>query len=678
MIKNFADNLRKLLQKGILVMLFAAMFAQSVTVFSQYTESVPNIPADIPQPFFRVEKTAVAGGSEIVTIFARPAQPDANGMGPPTELPLISILRDTLGDDRPENDRLRYVWMLTHTRTSFSQKLSAVVPFLYGRTTNKGDVGTDEPPSIIDVQSPNQISWNKVFWILFKRLVLVDFNAGVRAPTLQYRQNAADYRRSAAAAALSVLSMYQEIEGEKVLTDSETHDIQARLALTDKTFGWHMQSENLERVHEREQTKVRDLRGHNWELLRQQAEAEGLYFDPFVGPDGTSRHAMVWTTADDIAANKARKFNGRFLNFKSPWADRELANWKGFSQTRWFDSESREVESGEPGAASKRMIPLALYGLDHPKIPVLLVDFRDNKNPRKREISKRILDDVTGGVISLSRFGGVPFFFGRFLFDFITRRRGMDLNFESRHRSYSQLKLLINLETSLDADLRSEIEGRIESATINPMQNDADVEERIARQQYKNLMEFARRPDGLPRRVMNDRREEMARLVHGRPRRALHGLANLATFGIYKHRETVTPELLAQMDTRRQLDYHERYLRETAFASARPEVDADMADLRRSLTFVAANGEAAGEKTARALTKIFSLSAGEELRAMCLGGLYRINNSSAKKELLAIYNNSNLDLRWRSASADYLKRALAEGQTIARRDAGRIAGISAN
>jgi hypothetical protein len=31
------------------------------------------------------------------------------------------------------------------------------------------------------------------------------------------------------------------------------------------------------------------------------------------------------------------------------------------------------------------MIPLALYGLDNPKIPMVLVDFRDGLNPKKRE-----------------------------------------------------------------------------------------------------------------------------------------------------------------------------------------------------------------------------------------------------------------------------------------------------
>lgn len=630
-----------------------------------------------PEPF-RIEKIPVAGGSEIVTIFAKQARASDAEAGPPSEIPLLSILRDTLGDDIPENDRLRYVWMLTHTRTSFTQKLSAAVPFLYTRTTNKGDVGTEPPPPIIDVQSPSRVQWNKVFWLFFKRFILADYHPGLRGPTLQYRQNAADYRRTAVVGALTVLSMYQEIEGENVLTDEEMRDVQARLSLTDKTLGWHMQSENLERVYEKEQAKIRDYRGHNWELLRQYCEAQGLLFEPLAMPDGTARHAVAWTTVEDLKANQGRKFDGRFLNIKSPWADKSLLDWKGYTEERWFDQEDRLVDAGTPGATRKTMVPLAIYGLDHPKIPVILIDFRDNGNARKREISKRIFDDLTGAVLSVGRFGGLAFFFGRFIYDFITKRRGIDLNFESRLRSYSQLKLLLSLEASLDPDFRKEIAGRVEWATVNPMQNDAEVETRLAHAQYKNLIDWARRPDGLPKRIMNDRREEMARLVHGRTGRALHGLARLFTLGLYTHREDASPDMVARMDMRRQLDYHERVVREVAFASARPETDADMPRLRRALTFIAENGTTAEVKTTRALAKIFTIVISEDLQALCLGGLYRINNESAKRELLAVYQNVNLGERWRNISADYLKRALAEGQHISRRDAGKISLIAAN
>lgn len=642
-------------------------------------ESVPQVPSPSAEPSpFRIEKVSVAGGSELITLLAKRQTFDGDMMGPIIDTPLVSVLRDTLGDDKPENDRLRYIWMLTHTEPTKTQKLSALVPFLYTRTTNKDKVGTDPPPPVADMNSPRSKMWDQIFWTVLKRLTFETLGAGIKASSLQYRQNKMDYRRSGIAAAAAVLSLYQEIEGENVFSDSELRDIQARLFLTEKALGWHMQPENLGRVYDKETALIRDFRGHNWELLRQFTEAQGLYFDPLQMPDGSARHAVVWVAASDLQANKGRKFERRFLNFKNPWTDSKLLNWKGYSEVRWYDSEDREVDPETPNAHPKTLIPLAIYGLDHPKVPVILVDFRDNGNPKAREISRRLLNDLTGNVLSLSHFGGLAFFLGRFVYDFVTGRRGADLNQISRLRSYSQLKLLISLSESLDPEFRNEVADRVESATVNPLQNDADIETRIAVQQYKNLLAYAADPSGLPKKVDNDRREEMTRLKHGAAVRTMLALGRFLTFGRYTHREKPTPELSAALDVRRQLDFHERFLREVAYASADPAVDGRIDAIRASLKFVSENGAEAEEKTTLALAKLFAISSDEAIRTLCLQGLYRINNSAAKKELLAIYKNQKIDDRYRTTSAHYLRLALSEGQRMSVRDARTVADIAAN
>ncbi|MFZ1701522.1 MAG: hypothetical protein WBO10_04285 [Pyrinomonadaceae bacterium] len=628
-------------------------------------------------PGFRVEKVSVAGGSELITIFAR-QRPAGATLGPVADLPLVTVLRDTLGDEKLENDRLRYVWMHTYTEPSIKQKIAGFVPFLYMRTRNKSDVGSDPAPPIIELNGSDKNKWNSIFWMVFKKIALSGIGAGVRASTLQYRQNAQDYRKTAIASALTILSLYQDTVGEKVLSSQELKDIQARLFLNDKMFGWHMQSENLGRVYDKETAITRDYRGHNWELLRQYSEAQGLYFDPLEMPDGSPRHAIVWAAASDIQANKGKKFEKRFLNIKSPWGDKKLANWKGYTEVRWYDQDDRVVAAETPGARPRTLIPLALYGLDHPKVPAILIDFRDNENPKFREISRRVLNDLTGNVLSLSQFSGFPFFLGRFIYDFVSGRRGMDLNQESRLRSYSQLKLLLALDASLDPDFRNSLASRVESATLNPLQNDADIEMKLARKQYANLLAWAARPDGLAKKIENDRREEMVRLVHDGHDRAWFALGHFITFGRYTHREKPTLELTAQMDIRRQLDYHERFLREVAFRSSDPSIDTDMAALESSLVFVSQHGSEAGSKTTRALAKIFDISRDREMRELALAGLYRINNSSAKKQLLAIYKDEERDNRWRNICANYLKLALKEGQRISKRDARDIAGMASN
>lgn len=674
-------RVHSIIPRAIVLLAMVCFFAGSIPVSAQVWAGAGAADVHVRRTAletgFRSEVVPVPGGSEIVTIFARrPA--DDHVAGPVSDLPLISVLRDTLGDDRLENDRLRYVWLHSYTEPTFRQKLAGLVPFLYTRTRNKGVVGSEPPPPIIDLSSGDKKVWNDALWMVLKKLALSEIGVGVRASTLQYRQNAGDYRRTAIASALAVLSIYQESTGESVLTDGEMQDIQARLSLTDKTFGWRLQPENLGRVYSKETAKIRDYRGHNWELLRQYTEAQGLYFDPIEMPDGSARHAVVWVAASDLQANRGKKFDRRFLNIKSPWDDNSLLNWKGYAQVRWYDSDDREVESDTPGAHPRTLIPLALYGLDHPKVPAILIDFRDNGNPKFREISKRVLNDLTGNVLSLSQFSGLPFFVGRFVYDFVTGRRGLDINQISRMRSYAQLKLLLALDASLDDDFKDTLTRRVESATLNPLQNDADIEERIAQKQYDNLIEWAKRPDGLPKKIDSDRREEMARLKHSSTVRAFQTLGHVLSFGLYTHRETSTPDLVAAMDLRRQLDFHERFLRQVAFASAEPRIDSDIEQLRRSLAFVARSGDDAGEKTTRALAKVFAIANDAGLQELALSGLYRINNSAAKKELLAIYKSDKVPDRWRDVCAEYLRLALQEGQRISKQDARAISSIAAN
>ncbi|HET6891416.1 MAG TPA: hypothetical protein VFH31_09960 [Pyrinomonadaceae bacterium] len=75
----------------------------------------------------RLERIPVAGGAELITIHAR-----LKGLETDTEqqwVPMVSVLRDTLGDFTPENDRLRYVWPLTYSRPTLKQRLAGAIPF---------------------------------------------------------------------------------------------------------------------------------------------------------------------------------------------------------------------------------------------------------------------------------------------------------------------------------------------------------------------------------------------------------------------------------------------------------------------------------------------------------------------------------------------------------------------
>jgi hypothetical protein len=627
-----------------------------------------------PESQFRLERRPIAGGAELLTIFGR-LDGLANDSGTSADTPLVSVVRDTLGDSNPENDRLRYVWMLTYTNPTFKQKMAAAVPFLYQRVGSKRQASTQPPPPLIDLAVTDQQVWNNFFWMALQNLFFDSYGLPIKASSHTYRRNLADYRRAHIVAAMAVLSLYEATENAPtVFTEAELGEIRGRLLLSDKMFGGIVSADRLPQVARASSTLAQDTRGHNWELLRQRAEAEGLYFEPLTMPDGSATHALLWVSRAELAAYAGRPFEARFLNIDSPWSDKKLRSWDGYRETRYFDAENRPVLAETPGSHAVEMIPLALYGLDHPKIPILLVDFRDTLNPKKREMSRRVLQDVTRDVFSLSAFGDLPYFLGRSLYDFVTGRRGMDLNQPSRVQSYSQLKLLLSLDASLDSTLRQEIAERLERMPTDPLLNDTAAETKLAREQYQALIKYAQDPAGLPSRLQRDRRTEMVPLKHGRAEQMLFRMANVLSFGRYVHREDNSPELLGRMEMARRIEYHSRFLRQVATSSPQVEITYNIDDVRRSLQFLSGNGTEAGGKAAKAAARIFARTQDLETRRLCLNALYKITDKTAKNELLHIYRQEpNADFR--PAIAEHLRQALRDDKTLSRTDARAVLNV---
>lgn len=600
----------------------------------------------------RLETIEIPGGAELITVHAKLSglQSEENDKW----IPLVSILRDTLGDNNPENDRLRYVWPLTYTRPSLKQRLAAAIPFFYTRVGNK-EPTTKTPPPALDLASPDSDVWNTMFWFAIQNVLIDPYSTAVKASTASYRRNTNDYRKSHIIRALSVLSLYEAVGGQSPLTDAEMSTIQARLLLTDKTFGGLVDDVQLRGYRDRRTAQVRDERAHNWELLRQRAEAESLYFEPLLMPDGSATHALLWIAKRDLNKQPPANYRGRFLNIANPWNDKRLLNWHGYLETRYFDHDNQSVSSDTPGAEAVEMIPLALYGLDNPKIPMLLVDFRDSFNPKKREMSRRVLNDVTRNILSVSKFGNLPYFLGRTVFDFVTGRRGIDINQPSRLQTYSQLKLLLALNQSLEPELRSEIGERLETVSLNPFENDLHAEASVALQQYDALVAFAKNPDGLAAKVERDRREELTPLEHGQRARIGLKILNVLTFGRYVHREGRTGDMEERLDVARRLQYHTNFLQQIAKSTTEVEITSNLDEVLRSLRFIAEHGADAGSSAASVTAKIFARTKDDETRRACLDSLSRIDNPKAKNALMRISQNPAVEQTLRDIAADYLR-----------------------
>lgn len=651
-------------------------------------------------PAFRVEKLSVAAGAELLTIFGRV---DGLRDSRSPEVPLVTVLRDTLGDDNLENDRLRYVWMLTYTQPSMAKRVAAAIPFLYRRVGNKKNI-SGPPSPILNLSHAQRATWSKFFWWGVQNAFLDTYGLPLKVSTRTYRQNLQDYRKAHIAETLSILGTYQNmqqhshaeteflatrtepeaerdslddtskslIDSAPAFTPGEMLELRARLLLSQKTFGGLYGPDKFESTVGKYYTKSLDYSSHNWDLLRQQAEADGLYFEPFLMPDGTATHAILWVAKSDLEAQPDRRYSGRFLNISNPWKDQHLRDWTGYSETRYLDGENRRTTSDADGARAVEIIPLALYGLNHPKIPALLIDFRDSLNPKKREVSRRLFNDVAKNMLSLSSFGNLPYFAGRKVYGFLTGRRGMDINQPSRVRSYSELKLLLAFNAKINPQLRDELERRLETVSINPMSNDCESEMELARKQYEALVAFARSDNGLPAKIERDRREEMVPLVHGRATRLLFGLGNVITFGHYVHRENATPELQQRLEVARRVQYHTQFLDQVAKSSPQVEVAWDIAMVQKSLKFLADNAIAANGSTAKVASRVFQGSTDEASRTLCLDVLSRINDKTARKEMLRIFRGQPPNSEWRAAVAARLRKAVNEADRIKANEANSV------
>ena len=536
-------------------------------------------------PEFRVETRAVAGGSELISVFGHLAGEDA-------EIPLISMVRDTLGDQDPQNDRLRYIWILTSARPTLLQHAAASLPFFYWRT-DFGKNADHRPSPVLDMGATYRGVWSSAAGSAAQLMALDPSGALIRTSSRSYRNNLEDHRRAQLIEGLAVLSQLEDSPGVKeFLSDPDLLQIETRLTLAGKTLGGLVSSERLQEAYLKQRTRDEEMRGHNWELLRQRAEMNGLYFEP-LALNGSSTHALLWIASADVTLE--HKFDAQFLGIADPYRDARLTSWKGY----------RRVSDG------REMIPLALYALDYPKVPLLLVDFRNTTAPKRREMIRHAATDTISGVLGISKFGNLPFMAGSWAFEFVTARHGATTNRAARLRAYSEVRQWMALDTSIDPGLRNELQQRLERIGVNPVEESVFKEADIARRQYAALVRYADDPGGLPARIEHDRRGEMLAYHHTLKARVGMKVAAVATLGIYSHRETELDTLSEERLVARQIEF----LQKVAKSGPQAEIVWNMEDVRRAVDQLAARK--LPQRSADLVARIMRQTDDEETRIRC-------------------------------------------------------------
>lgn len=493
-------------------------------------------------PEFHLESLPVAGGAELVTVFS-------NAPGDPEPVPLVSVLRDTLGDSDPANDRLRYVWTLTSASPSLLQHAVAAVPFFYWRTGLSPN--TDKKPRpVIDLGDTVSGVWD-AFAQQIVQITAMDPNGMFfRAPTRRYRINVSDRRSVRLMEAQAVISQLEEVPASaELLSGRDLLDMQARMELANQMLGGLVTEEKLPEAYLKQRVRREETRGHNWELLRQRAEANGLYFEP-LGTGREPTHAILWIAFDE--AQTAHSFDGKFLKIANPYGDPRIRNWKGVRVTRYFDAEGRLADPFTLGVTAREFIPLAMYGLNYPKVPLLLIDFRNTTAPKRREILAGAATDAVLGIAGYSKWGNWPYLAGSLAWNFAATRWGAATNRQLRLKAYAEVRRWLALDSELPPAVRLDLQKRLEAMGVNPLEDSVFNQTETARQQYAALLADAADPDGLPTRLERDRAAELTATRHGAMARAGMEAARIATLGIFKHREPLRgAELTAALDASR-------------------------------------------------------------------------------------------------------------------------------
>lgn len=379
------------------------------------------------------------------------------------------------------------------------------------------------------------------------------------------------------------------MDGDKSTpTGRELNTVMARLELRKQFLGGLFGNREAERYGEQSQFEEERIRSRNWELLRQCAEKTGLYFESLSLSTGKNQYGILWFPEHVAppAQGTSIKPIWKLLNIKDPWTDNRLKAWTGLVATRQIDSDDALLPEGDNGGRTVKMVPIALYSLSYPRFPLLLVNFRDKLQVRRREVTQRAVNEITGGVIGISHFTNWYYYAGAMLYDVIWSRHGIAVDQALRLDSYSQFRAELAFDNDLDPRLRSEIARYAESVTVNPFGVAAEHKAKLASEHFARL-EAASADDGkLLKRLDNERRAELGSFGESTSAGIVRETLHMVTFGRYTHRVSESKLALSALDRERRATYHLEFLDALVKEGTQPEVshephqiEASVADL---------------------------------------------------------------------------------------------------
>ncbi|MGI8961668.1 MAG: hypothetical protein ACR2IV_18285 [Bryobacteraceae bacterium] len=303
----------------------------------------------IDRPVFRWEVKAVGNSAQLLTLICRSCE-FVNGGG--KGVPLVAILRDTLGDNNPKNDRVSYVWLLSYARPNLGQRLLSAVPFFYWRVpAGSTSVSVNDTAPLLNLTAPqhpvmSEISRNLLQWTMLDPRAMP-----IRAASRAYRSNQVDHARLHLEEAIGYLRNAPTGTTNSALTETQLDTVIARLELRKELLGGFVSERGVARVGRENGFERERIRSRNWELLRQCAEKTGLIFESVDIAGNTGQYAIVWFPLDQSApdSGSSRGAAWKLLNIKNPWTDSRLKQWSGRRYVRSLNANSSLLPLGLRG-----------------------------------------------------------------------------------------------------------------------------------------------------------------------------------------------------------------------------------------------------------------------------------------------------------------------------------------
>jgi hypothetical protein len=494
-------------------------------------------------------------------------------------VPLLSVLRDTLGDNDPKNDRLLTIWLFTDPRPSNGRRVLSAVPFYYRRDDDANAPDKAHLTKLSDLTQPESHVSSSVGHSLVQWLVLDGISTPVRASTRTYRTNEVAARRLYLQEAITFLHRAKESGVACPLSAAEMDNLLGRLELSKQTFGGLTGDRRLAEVEEHEELTRKIEEGQNWEILRQAAEKTGLVFEPIQVAGVSGEFALLWIAADvpgsahlPAAESPATASIFKLLTISNPANSGALKHWNGYEELRSFTADGALLPLGEKGQSEHRLIPIALYSLDYDRVPLLLIDFLDPTRAKRREISQRAWNDVVHGVLGLSLAANWYYFAGNAVLEYIESRHGKALDQGSRLDCYARFRADLMLDHDLDGDFRSFMRERLSRMATNPLEVAPDWELEVARLNYQQLEANVAKPS-FGNSLDNQRRAEMAEDTETSTQRVTATVEHAVTLGAYTKRMPKNQFNLIELE-------HERRIRADLMileAATRHQTDPEVA-----------------------------------------------------------------------------------------------------